>query len=340
MASIQKRGSSYRVRITREGKSTLSATFPSKKDALQWAAENESKIYSGLLAKPAKGNNIREVNFNEVAKHYIKTYSTHKKNYRSEIGIIQRLCIRWGNLDVQKINKLTVIQLRDELVGLGRSGSTINHYFNAVSKIYQMLIEEWEMPISNPIRGLKRFPNTKWRSIRVNQDIEALLLTGCQAIKTPLLACIIEFAIQTGMRRGEILRLNWSDVDFPNRAAYLHETKNGNSRKVPLTLKVIELLENLPRNDARVFPMSFECLRSQFKRLKAYLKPTWKGIEPNPFSVLRFHDFRHEALSRLSDAGLNVIELSHISGHQSLGMLQRYTHPSHSAIFAKLDKQT
>ncbi len=340
MASIQKRGLSYRVRITRKGKSTLSATFPTKKDALKWATEIKLKIHSDLPLKQDERKNTRKVIFSEAAKHYIKTYSIYKKNFRSENGIIERLCIRWGNLDVQKIDKATVIQLRDELMVLGRSGSTINHYYNAISKIYQMLIGEWEMPVSNPIRGLKRLPNNKWRSIRVNKDIESLLLTGCQAINATPLASIIKFAIQTGMRRGEILGLHWQDIDIPNRAAYLHETKNGNSRKVPLTLKAIELLGDLPRNDTKVFPVSFECLRSQFKRLKAYLIPTWDGIEPNPFNDLRFHDFRHEALSRLSDAGLNVIELSHISGHKSLGMLQRYTHPSHAAIFSKLDKQT
>lgn len=340
MASIQKRGSSYRARITREGKSTLSATFSTKKDALIWAAETELRICSGQSYEPKKLKSTKEINFGEVANCYIKTHSIHKKNYRSEIGIIQRLIARWGNLDVQKIDKPLVMQLRDELTALGRSGSTINHYFNAISKIYQMLIEERELPVSNPIKGLRRLPDTKGRNIRVSALTESLLLDGCRRNNTYLLSAIIQFAIQTGMRRGEILRLSWSDVDIPNRAAYLNETKNGNTRKVPLTLKAIDLLSNLPRNDARVFPMGFHCLRSQFKRIKTYLKSSWEGNEPNPFNNLRFHDFRHEALSRLSDAGLNVIELSHISGHRTLGMLQRYTHPSHTAIFAKLDKQT
>ena len=97
------------------------------------------------------------------------------------------------------------------------------------------------------------------------------------------------------------------------------------------------VLETLSRDEERVFPMSMTCLRSQFQRIKEYAKPKWDGKGINPFEDLRFHDLRHEALSRLSDIGLNLIELSHISGHKTLGMLKRYTHPSHQAIFLKLD---
>ena len=338
MASIQKRGSAYRARITREGKSTLSATFATKAEALAWDSEIRAKIRLGIYQDECELKPIRKSNFEEAANHYIKTHSIYKKSNHSEIGIIRILIKRWATLDVAELNKSHVIDLRDKLLSLGRAGSTINHYFNAISKIYQMLIEEWGLPVINPIKGLKRVPNNKGRSVRVNQDIESLLLAGCQAINTPLLASIIELAIQTGMRRGEIMGLTWADIDIANRKAYLHKTKNGEAREVPLTLRAIELLRVLPKIEDKVFPMSFDCLRSQFKRVKSHLKQSWDGYGANPFNDLRFHDFRHEALSRLSDAGLNVIELSHISGHKTLGMLKRYTHPAHSAILFKLDK--
>ncbi len=338
MSSIQKRGSSYRVRITKEGKKTISATFSTKKDALRWAAETESKIYSGLTNELWGSKSLAKVSFQEVANRYIRTHSVHKKDSVSEIGIIKRLINKWEGLDIRKIDRQIVIELRDELIARGRAGSTINHYFNAISKIYQMANDELQLVVNNPIRGLKRFPNNNGRTVRVNQDIEDLLLAHCQAIKTPLLASIIEFAIETGMRRGEILGLYWTDIDINNRRAYLHKTKNGEGRQVPLTLRSIEILKKLPIVNGKVFPITYDCLRSQFKRLKKYSKLRWVGYGQNPFCNLRFHDFRHEALSRLSDAGLNVIELSYISGHKTLGMLKRYTHPSHTSVLSKLDK--
>ena len=339
MASIQKRGSSYRARITREGNSTLSATFPTKAEALAWASEVQAKIRLGIYQDESELKPARKTDFEEVANHYIRTHSIYKKSSYSEIGIIRILIKRWAALDVAELNKSHVLALRDELLSLGRAGSTVNHYFNAISKIYQMLIEEWGLPVTNPIKGLKRVPNNKGRCIRVNRDIELQLLAGCETIDTPLLAFIIKFAIQTGMRRGEIMGLDWADVDIANRKAYLYKTKNGESRQVPLTLRAIEVLRALPKTEERVFPMTFDCLRSQFKRLRSYLKQGWDGYGANPFKDLRFHDFRHEALSRLSDAGLNVIELSHISGHKTLAMLKRYTHPSHEAIFSKIDQK-
>jgi integrase len=338
MASIQKRGSTYRARITREGKSTLSSTFKTKNEAIAWASETEAKIRLGLFCEETKLLSLETSSFSIAAQHYINTHSIYKKSSESEIGLIKILIKRWGELKVDEISKIKVIELRDEMLAMGRSGSTINHYFNAISKIYQMLSGEWDLQITNPIFGLKRVPSSKGRTVRVPAHIEDLLLTGCRKINTPLLASIIEFAIQTGMRRGEIMGLAWTDIDIENRKAYLDKTKNGEARQVPLTLRAIELLINLPKTDAKVFPMGFDCLRSQFKRLKNHIKQDWQGYGENPFNDLRFHDFRHEALSRLSDAGLNVIELSHISGHRTLGMLKRYTHPSHEAIFAKLDK--
>jgi hypothetical protein len=142
------------------------------------------------------------------------------------------------------------------------------------------------------------------------------------------------------MRRGELMGLTWSDIDLPNRKAYLHTSKNGEPRQVPLTQRAIRVLQALSKDDSGiVFPMTLGSLRAQFEHAKTYAKPLWKDVGINPFEDLRFHDLRHEALSRLSDAGLNVIELSHISGHRTLSMLKRYVHCSHKAIFEKLDSQ-
>jgi integrase len=247
---------------------------------------------------------------------------------------------RWKALPLRQINKLSVLSLRDDLLSLGRSGDTINHYFNTISKLFQMVNNEWDLPLPNPIKGIKRMPQSKGRTKRINGAIEQILLDSCDELSLPLLKSIIQFAIQTGMRRGELMGLRWSDIDIPNRKAYLHNTKNGDPRQVPLTKDAVEILSALTRDPSDiVFPMSLVTLRIQFERVCNKAKDQFQELGANPFEDLRFHDLRHEALSRLSDAGLNVIELSHISGHRTIAMLKRYVHCSHPAIFMKLDAQ-
>lgn len=341
MAAIQKRGKKYRVRIIRKGVPTQSKTFNTHAEALRWSRDVESQIDKGEFT-PDKALAIRTLDkstlsFSAAADHYIRTHSIHKKIVRSETYRLKILIKRWGELPIEQIDKTAIFKLRDDLLKLGRSGDTINHYFNTLSKLFQMLSGDWDLPIGNPIKGIKRMPPSKGRTKRVDINLESLLLSGCKTLSLPLLHCIIQFAIQTGMRRGELMGLTWTDIDIDNRKAYLHQTKNGEPRQVPLTRQAIAVLETLPNDAGRVFPMGMSALRSQFQRLKLFSKSKWIGNGNNPFEDLRFHDLRHEALSRLSDAGLNVIELSHISGHRTLGMLKRYTHPSHTAILNKLD---
>jgi integrase len=279
------------------------------------------------------------VSFEEAATHYMNTHSIHKKIVRSETYRLRILIKRWNGLTITEVDKKAVRVLRDELITNGRSNDTINHYFNTISKLFQMLSGEWDLEIVNPIKGIRRMPPSQGRSKRVHRVIESTLLNACDALSYPLLKSIIEFAIQTGMRRGEIMGLSWGDLDLAERKAYLHTSKNGEPRQVPLTQRALEVLKALPKDEAGIaFPMTLHDLRGQFNRARAYAKERWIEVGVNPFDDLRFHDLRHEALSRLSDLGLNVIELSCISGHKTLGMLKRYTHPSHEAILNKLSK--
>lgn len=138
------------------------------------------------------------------------------------------------------------------------------------------------------------------------------------------------------MRQGEILDLEWNAIDFKRQTAFLAETKNGDSRVVPLSTKAIEVLQSLARpvTGGKVFDISQDCLIKVFARsCKAghakYLEDCAKtGEEPNSGFLrdLRFHDLRHEATSRLFEMGLEMMEVASVSGHKSLAMLKRYTH--------------
>jgi integrase len=130
---------------------------------------------------------------------------------------------------------------------------------------------------------------------------------------------------------AELLDLLWQDIDVELRVIHLRRSKNGDERDVPLSRRATAVLKDLNpegRREGRVFPITGNSVRSAFERLLAR----------NGISDLRFHDMRHEAISRLFEKGLNPIEVAAISGHRELRMLQRYTHLRATDLVAKLDR--
>ena len=128
---------------------------------------------------------------------------------------------------------------------------------------------------------------------------------------------LVELAIETTMRRGEMLSLQWRDADLERQTVFVAITKNGDSGQIPLSLKAISVISNLPRDvGGKVFPVSPNALRGVWRRT----------IKKLNIENLRFHDLRHEATSRFFEKGLNVMEVAAITGHKDLRMLQRYTH--------------
>jgi putative DNA primase/helicase len=133
-----------------------------------------------------------------------------------------------------------------------------------------------------------------------------------------MLLPVVRFAIETGMRMGEILSLEWRNVDLTQRVATLPDTKTGDARQVPLSTAAIAAISPLPRHikDGRVF--------WKWKRADS-LENTWRrAVKSAGIIDLRFHDLRHEAVSRFFELGLNPMEVASISGHKTLQMLKRY----------------
>ena len=130
------------------------------------------------------------------------------------------------------------------------------------------------------------------------------------------------------MRRSEILSLTWENVDIQNGTCYLPMTKNGSPRTVPLTSKALRIAKSLPQNSELVFPISSNAVRLSWDRLRSRA-----GIND-----LRFHDLRHEAISRFFERGLSIAEVALISGHKDPRMLFRYTHLRAEDVAKKLQK--
>jgi integrase len=187
--------------------------------------------------------------------------------------------------------------------------------------------KEWGVPLpSNPV-GQIRLPSPgRPRERRASQGELERLLSACTSGRSIWLQMVIRLAVETGMRRGELLAIRWMDVDLGARTVRLTKTKNGHPRTLPLSTVAIRLLTDAPRVDERVFPITANAFRLAWERLRRRA-----GV-----IGLRFHDLRHEAVSRFFEKGLSMPEVAAISGHRDARMLMRYAHPKPEVIADKL----
>lgn len=155
-------------------------------------------------------------------------------------------------------------------------------------------------------------------------------------VHVPLYETFVQFQLMTGARRSETLDLLWSNIDLDAQTAYLPMTKNGRPRKLPLRRDLVEMLSQLPRTSERVFDITSDGLRKAWGRICEHA-----GLVGE--NDLHLHDLRHEAISRVAEAGSNtpggfsLIDLQHFSGHRDVRMLLRYAHLCTQALAQRLD---
>jgi integrase len=187
---------------------------------------------------------------------------------------------------------------------------------------------EWGIYVHNPARDIKLPLGGRQRDRRLQPGEEARLFTACREARNRWLLPLVQLALETAMRQGELLRLRWEHIDLNRRTAHLPVTKNGEARTVPLSSTAVAVLRALPR------ALHGDVLRGVTTEAvkRSYMRATRRaGIED-----LRFHDLRHEATTRLFEKGLNIMEVASITGHKDLRMLRRYTHLKAEDLALKL----
>ncbi|MCP4070122.1 MAG: site-specific integrase [Hyphomicrobiales bacterium] len=174
------------------------------------------------------------------------------------------------------------------------------------------------------------FLNDINRERRLRDGEYEKLIQAAETRKNPWIKKIILFAIQTGMRRGEILALHWDQVDLKRSSVTILESKNGYSRTIPISPSTVALLHccrGVPvASDTRVFPCTANTVKMAWGRM----------LKETDIKDLHFHVLRHEAISRFFEPGLTVPEVASISGHRDLRMLFRYAHTRSTEILKKL----
>lgn len=341
MATFEKRASGWwQAKIRREGQPRISKTFPTKTAAEAWARAVESDMDKGAYRSAVAAETTT---FGEIADRFEHEFAPHHYRGKAWKHKLAHLRAAFSDYFLAAITPARVAEYRDDRLRTADprykkdpataprlSPATVKTELDMLSKVLDVASKEFSIPLpaGNPVAAIRKPAGGKQRDRRLTADEWARLLDECGKSGNTWLKPAVLLSVATAMRQGELLGIEWKDVDLPHRLIMLSSTKNGEARAVPLSSAAVAILESLPRSlRGRAIPQNKSTIYSGFKRAAARA-----GI-----AGYTWHDLRHEALSRLAERGdLSLLEMAAVSGHKTLQMLKRYTHLQAENLAKKL----
>ena len=320
MAAIQKivrkKGVVYRVQIRRRNSKIISKTFATKKLAQQFATRLESDrqtllAFGGLTSVSISlGVLIDRYLKDEYSGKYLKEQSSKLEFWLSNIG--DKPLVEITTTDIS----LSLDSLSKHL-----SNATVNRYKAAISVVFSYACRQYNLPY-NPVSNIRSKPENNERIRFLSDDERKRLLKACRASKWSKLYLLVLMAITTGARKGELLNLKFSDIDFGRQTAFVKTSKNGQPRVLPLTNEVVTELSGFKDQEAELI------FNSELKldRPMCFTKQWKKVLVQTDIENFRFHDLRHSCASYLAMNGASLLEIADVLGHRQISMTQRYSH--------------
>jgi integrase len=178
---------------------------------------------------------------------------------------------------------------------------------------------------------VSRLADSKGRERFLSESERQALLTACDASECAALGPCVRLALATGARKGELMGLEWANVNLDRRIVRFVDTKNGDNRTVPLAPTAVEVLKAWKKGRLAVglvFPLTIDGID----------KPWREAREAAGLPDFRFHDLRHSAASYLAMSGASLMDIAAILGHKTLAMVKRYSHLSEQHTTAAIDR--
>jgi integrase len=325
MATFRKRGNTWQVQVRRVAYPPIAKTFQDKRDAICWAREQERAVDRGESLPTAYI--VRPQTFlSEIFDRYEAEVSSCKRSLSDRFHL-RPIRAAVGHKATSELTPADLAAFRDARLK-AVSSSTVRKEVTLLISVLTVANREWgETFLLDDFKAVRKPLAARGRDRRIEPSEWSPLMEAVRGCRNPLVSQVFQFALTTGMRRGEVLSLTWPNIDFINRVAFLPMTKNGEARRVPLSSSAMQELEERLKATQRtpeglieasceqVFPISANAVRLAWERVRQKA-----GVKD-----LRFHDLRHEAISRFFEIGLSVPEVALISGHKDARMLFRYT---------------
>lgn len=279
-----------------------------------------------------------DITLNEFKDEYLEHAAAMKKpsSLRADnVALNHHLLPVFGRMKLREITPGAVQRYIDRrrLVtrknGKRMRAATIRNEVFTLSAIFREAVRR-ELVQFNPVSRVRkpREDNVIVRYLTPDED-ERLF-----AALAPHLKPIVTAALHTGMRKGELLRLAWADIDFDQRLITVLHTKSNRKRYIPMNDTLVELLKSLPHSseDVHVF------VNKRTGDIYGDIKTSWKTtMRKAKIENFRFHDLRHTFASRLAQAGIPILVIKELLGHNDITTTMRYAHLSPTDMYKAVD---
>ena len=332
-------------RITKEGKPYYTAqvrlkgypaqtqSFSRLTDAKKWVQDTESAIREGRHFKTAEA---KKHTVDEMIDRYLSSakltkvqdghVGLHLRRWKSEIGYMLLADV---NADI--LTSIKEKLLNEEFRGKPRSPTTVLRYMASLSTVFSTAVRDWAWLEESPMKNIKKPSAARGRVRFLSDDERERLLVACKESKNKQLYLCVILAISTGMRQSELFGLKWADVNLKDRYIILHETKNGERRRVPLSRLMLDLLKDHAKLRRLDTPLLFPGIKKPLTPID--LQTPWETARKNAGIIdFTWHDLRHCTASYLAMNGASMAEIAEVLGHKTLSMVKRYSHLSDSHV--------
>lgn len=321
--ALFKRGQVWWMRFTYKGKQVRSSTeTEDKKVAL--------KIYHKVMTQIAEGKWFdrlpgEEKTFREMMERYLQEHSVRNKvqsSYRRDKSLANHLLRFFGDFTLVEISPKLICEYKSMRRGKEAAPATVNKELILMNHAFNLAMKEWEWVQENPVSRVSREKVNNLIERWLNFDEEKVLLSA-----TPgWLQEIITFAINTGLRRGEIIGLKWSQVDLFRKTMIILEQKNKGKDTLPLNEKAMQVLKE--RAKVRQIKTNYVFYNGNGNMINArnLLRAFYDATEKTGIESLRFHDLRHTFATRLVQVGVDLYTVQKLGRWKTISMVMRYAH--------------
>jgi integrase len=298
-----------------------------KHQAEQAEARIRSEIFEG---KYGQGKSIRIREFAETI--YLPWAESSKLSAETDKHHLRVIVAFFGDMPMRDISQIKVEKFKHELInkvtqkGTVRKPATVNRGLAVLSRVFS-LAREYGYINSNPVSRVRKLREDNLRIRYLTEEEQGRLLDALSGSREWLRPVVV-FALNTGMRMGEIASLCWPQVDFERGVISVRRTKTGKDRFVPINDEARDLLTELysKRQGEQVFT------EASSRKINNISTAFARATEQAKIEDFHFHDLRHTAGTRMGEAGADLVTIAAVLGHSDLSMAARYTHPTDRGV--------